>query len=87
MDEIELDDTTALVITKNDCANCDETKDLFNELEAKYIVINMDEQPEWRDRIKSMGYRQAPVVITNDAKWSGFNEDAIRDFASGEDIW
>lgn len=80
-------DGDALIFTKNECSNCDETKSLMDQLGVNYTVVNMDEKPEARLAVKRMGFRQAPVVVTKDTKWSGLNEKAIRDLAEGDDVW
>jgi glutaredoxin-like protein NrdH len=42
-----------------------------------YQLINLDSQPEAIDNLKSLGYRQVPVVMTQDDHWSGFRPDKI----------
>lgn len=73
-----------VVLTKNDCVNCDKTKALFDTLGVEYDVVTEEEGS--LQKIMELGFRAAPVVITDDAKWVGFNEKAIRDYASG-DVW
>lgn len=94
MDEIAeaIGDYDALIYTKNDCTNCDSTKELMDELEISYTVVNIDKVPEARLAVKRMGFRQAPVVITKTAKWSGHQEAEIRslkprDLSEDDDIW
>lgn len=86
-DNLSFEGTDALIFTKNECSNCEETQDLMGELGISFTVVNMDEQPAARLAVKKMGFRQAPVVITRDTKWSGLNESAIRDLANGDDVW
>ena len=68
----------ALIYTKDDCINCESTKELMDELEISYTVINMDRVPAAKTTVKGLGFRQAPVVITKDSKWSGLDEKKIR---------
>lgn len=94
MDEIlaSLAENEVRIYTKDDCVNCESTKTLMDELEINYTVINMDQVPEAKSDVKRMGFRQAPVVITNKDKWSGFRESNIRkikpkNFSMDDDIW
>ncbi len=94
MEEIiaAIGDNDALIYTKNDCINCDSTKELMDELEIRYTVINMDDTPSAKTTVKGLGFRQAPVVITKDSKWSGLDEKRIRalkprDLSMDDDIW
>ena len=82
----------ALIYTKDDCVNCESTKELMDELEISYIVINMDDTPAAKTTVKGLGFRQAPVVITRDSRWSGLDEQKIRalkprDLSLDDDIW
>lgn len=82
----------ALIYTKDDCINCESTKELMDELEISYTVINMDRVPAAKTTVKVLGFRQAPVVITKDSKWSGLDEKKIRalkprDLSLDDDIW
>lgn len=94
MDEIlaSLAENEVRIYTKNDCVNCESTKTLMDELEISYTVINMDQVPEAKVDVKRMGFRQAPVVITNKDRWSGYKESNIRsikprDLSLDDDIW
>jgi len=97
MDEItaSIGDGDVLIYTKNDCVNCESTKELMDQLKISYTVINMDKEPSARATVKGMGFRQAPVVVTRSAKWSGHKEASIRglkapsasDSALDDDIW
>lgn len=82
----------ALLYTKNDCPNCDSTKELLDQLGVDYTVVDMDANPEAKLVVKGMGFRQAPVVITRSGNWSGHREDKIRgikgrDLSADDDIW
>ena len=94
MDEIiaAIGEKDALIYTKNDCGDCDNTKSLMDELAISYIVVNLDEVPDAKATVKGLGFRNAPVVLTKDSNWSGHKEDKIRslkprDFSLDDDIW
>ena len=70
------------VYTKNNCVQCDMTKRLMDKIGVAYDVVNISEHPAELDRLIEMGYRSAPVVITDTDSWAGFNPDKIRDMAA-----
>jgi glutaredoxin-like protein NrdH len=41
-----------------------------------------DEDPAALEHVKSLGYLQAPVVVTDEDHWSGFRPDKIDELAS-----
>lgn len=65
------------VYTKNNCVQCDMTKRLMDQMGIQYNTINISEQPEELDKLIAMGYRAAPVVITENASWAGFQPEKI----------
>jgi glutaredoxin-like protein NrdH len=42
-----------------------------------YQLVNLDHEPAAVETLKSMGYRQVPVVMAEDDHWSGFRPDKI----------
>jgi len=70
------------VYTKNNCVQCDMTKRLMDKMGIEYDTVNISENPEELDKLIEMGYRAAPVVITDDDSWAGFNPDKIGDLAA-----
>lgn len=78
---------TVTVYTKPNCGSCVDTKELMNELGLEFAEVDISKDAVALKRLKSLGYRGAPVVVTPDTSWFGFNEPAIRDLASGEDAW
>jgi glutaredoxin-like protein NrdH len=69
------------VYTKPACAQCDAT---FRALKAgiSYTKIDITEDPQARDYVMALGYVAAPVVVTGDARWSGFRPDRINAIAA-----
>lgn len=78
---------TVTVYTKPGCPSCVQTKDLMTELDLAFNEVDISLDAVALKRLKSLGFRGAPVVETPDTSWFGFNEPAIRDLASGEDAW
>ena len=70
------------VYTKNNCVQCDMTKRLMDKVGIEYDTVNISENPEALDKLIQLGYRAAPVVITENDSWAGFNPDKIADLAA-----
>lgn len=70
------------VFSKNNCSQCEATKDLMKELNIAFDEINISEKPEYVPQLKNLGFRAAPVVVTPDGAWSGFDEAKVRALAS-----
>ena len=66
-----------IIYTKSQCVQCDATKNAMDRSGIDYQLINLDSQPEAIDQLKSLGYRQVPVVMTHNDRWSGFRPDKI----------
>lgn len=77
----------AIVYSKNNCINCKKTVKLLDNLGASYSLVKIDEDPEALQKVMDMGFRSAPVVVTSEDRWSGFDEKRIREFASGVSMW
>lgn len=71
-----------IVYTKNNCVQCDMTKRLMDKIGVEYETINISENPEELERLISLGYRSAPVVVTENDSWAGFNPDKIAELAA-----
>lgn len=66
------------VYSKPRCVQCDATKRALNKTGADYDVVDITEDPEALAQVKSMGYVQAPVVVTDGDHWSGFRPDKVK---------
>lgn len=72
---------TITLFTKPSCVQCNAT---YRALDAKgidYDVVDLSEDPVALERVKSLGYLQAPVVVTDEDHWSGFRPDKIDELA------
>ena len=72
---------TVTVYTKPNCVQCDATKRTMDKLGIKYATVDITVDTEAYDMILSKGFQAAPVVITDDDAWSGFNPDKISGLA------
>jgi glutaredoxin-like protein NrdH len=70
------------VYTKPSCVQCDATKRMMDKLNIEYSTVDITVNEEALDLIVSKGFRAAPVVITDNESWSGFNPDKISGLVS-----
>lgn len=63
------------------CVQCDATKRALNKAGVSYDVVDITEDADALATVKSLGYVQAPVVITSEDHWSGFRPDKIKALA------
>lgn len=65
------------VYTKPACVQCNATYRALDKKGIEYKSVDISEDPEALERVRAMGYMQAPVVITDNDHWSGFRPDKI----------
>jgi glutaredoxin-like protein NrdH len=53
------------------------TKKWLNDKGAAFTEINIDEQPQYIEQIKDMGFMAAPVIVKNDVAFSGFRPSEL----------
>ncbi|MCS6712225.1 glutaredoxin-like protein NrdH [Brachybacterium sp. EF45031] len=70
------------VYSKPLCVQCDATKRALTKAGLAFDVVDITEDADALARVKSLGYVQAPVVITGDDHWSGFRPDKIKALAA-----
>jgi glutaredoxin-like protein NrdH len=70
------------VYSKPLCVQCDATKRALNKAGLAYDVIDITEDAAALATVKSLGYVQAPVVITSEDHWSGFRPEKLKALAS-----
>lgn len=68
--------------TKSNCVQCSMTKKLLDKNNIQYESVNLEEKPEALEMILGMGFQSAPVVITANDSWAGFNPDKINAIAA-----
>lgn len=59
------------VYSQNNCSKCVATKEELSARGVEFTEINMSLDQEARARVKSLGFRQAPVVMVDGDAWSG----------------
>lgn len=79
---VEQTDPTITLYTKPDCQQCDATKRALTKLGHRvgetYRVVDVTEDDAALERIKGLGYLQAPVVVAGDVHFSGFRPDRLK---------
>ncbi|BCP59909.1 TPA: glutaredoxin-like protein NrdH [Streptococcus suis] len=66
------------IYSKNDCVQCKMTKKFLDQHQVKYNEINLDEQPEFIDHVKGLGFSAAPVIETDNDVFSGFQPGKLK---------
>ena len=72
---------TITVFTKPQCQQCEATKRRLRDRGIAFETVDLSQNPATLTELVQAGYRQAPVVITPDATWSGYRSDLIDEIA------
>lgn len=72
---------TVTVYTKPACVQCNATYRALDKKGIAYQSVDMSQDAEALERVRAMGYMQAPVVVTDGDHWSGFRPDKIEELA------
>jgi glutaredoxin-like protein NrdH len=70
------------VYTKPSCVQCEQTKKLLDKNGVEYTIIDISKDQEAFDKVVAMGFASAPVVISGDQSWAGFQPDKINSIAA-----
>lgn len=65
------------VYTKPSCVQCDATKRHLDKLNIEYSTVDITKDAEAFDMLIEKGFKAAPVVITDDSAWAGYQPDKI----------
>ncbi len=68
---------TITVYSKPACVQCTATTRALDAKGIVYRLIDLTLDAAAMERVVSLGYRQAPVVIAGDVHWAGFRPDMI----------
>ncbi len=74
----ELHHIMVTIYSKNNCVQCKMTKRFLDTNHVEYREINLDEQPEFVDHVKNLGFNAAPVIQTADEVFSGFQPAKLK---------
>ncbi|UIK90186.1 glutaredoxin-like protein NrdH [Arthrobacter polaris] len=73
---------TVTVYTKPACVQCNATYRALDKKGITYQSVDISTDPAALEHVLSLGYQQAPVVITEADHWSGFRPDKIAELAA-----
>lgn len=73
---------TVTVYSKPACVQCNATVRALDKKGIEYDVIDMSQDMDALERVRALGYMQAPVVMTDADHWSGFRPDKIADLGN-----
>ena len=65
------------VYTKPSCVQCDMTKRYMDKNGIEYTTVDITKDPEALEMILGMGFQSAPVVISGELSFAGFQPDKI----------
>lgn len=65
------------VYSKPSCVQCTATYRALDAQGIEYEIFDVSVDDKALETVKSLGYMQAPVVVTEDDHWSGFRPDKI----------
>lgn len=70
-------DPAIILYSRPNCVQCVATERALASKALAYSKINIDEDQEAADMIRSTGLKTLPVVTYNGQMWSGFRPDLI----------
>jgi glutaredoxin-like protein NrdH len=73
---------TITLWTKPNCVQCETTKREFDRRGIIYKTRRLDKSPKAVDRFLELGFTSAPIVETDDRRWSGFRLNRITSLES-----
>ncbi len=62
-----------VVYSQPNCMQCEQTKKWLDKKGIAFSVVDLSVDAEALEKVKALGYRQAPVVIAGEKHWAGFN--------------
>lgn len=74
--------STVTVYSKPACVQCDATYRALDKNGIPYAIVDLTQDTEALELVRSLGYLQAPVVVAGDKHWSGFRPDQITALAA-----
>ncbi len=73
---------TVVVFSKPGCGQCLATTRTLDSKGVTYEYHDISLDPDAHQKVKDLGYLQAPVVIAGEDHWSGFRPDKIDQLAA-----
>ncbi len=60
------------VFSKNNCMQCNMVKKWLVDKAVQFNEINIDDQPQYIEQVKEMGFMAAPIIVKDSLSFSGF---------------
>ncbi|MCJ1981198.1 glutaredoxin-like protein NrdH [Lactococcus carnosus] len=60
------------VFSKNNCMQCNMVKKWLVDKAVQFKEINIDDEPQYIDHVKEMGFMAAPIIVKDNVSFSGF---------------
>lgn len=70
------------VYSKPSCVQCTATYRALDRQGIAYSVVDLSQDAVALETVRSLGYQQVPVVVTESDHWSGFRPDKISALAA-----
>jgi glutaredoxin-like protein NrdH len=58
------------------------TKRMLDKIGVEYNTVDVTEDSAAMEMVLGLGFKSAPVVITDNDSWAGFNPDKINSLAA-----
>lgn len=71
-----------IVYSRPQCVQCDATVRYLESKGKEYQKVDVMQDDSALEKIKGLGYLQAPVVVTAEQHWSGFRPDLLDKYAA-----
>jgi glutaredoxin-like protein NrdH len=82
LDFLELLIMSITVYTKPSCVQCNATYRALDREGLAYEIVDLTQDEVALEKVKALGYQQAPIVIAGEDHWSGFRPDKISALAA-----
>lgn len=70
------------VYSKPNCVQCTWTYRSLDQAGLAYTPVDLTKDAQAMERVRELGYLQAPVVVIGETHWSGFRPDRIAAIAT-----
>ena len=60
------------VFSKHNCMQCNMVKKWLVDKAVQFNVFNIDDQPQYIEQVKEMGFMAAPIIVKDSLSFSGF---------------
>ncbi|OZG64767.1 glutaredoxin family protein [Bifidobacterium eulemuris] len=70
------------VYSKPSCPQCDATKRQLTALGVPFAVVDVTQDAQAAELLRTAGFMQVPVVLADNDIWSGYRPDKIKQLAA-----